>query len=220
MIRLVVFDCDGTLVDSQHLIVEAMSAAFQSHGLPAPPADAVRHVVGLSLVEAVAGIAPAAAPTECAAIATTYREAFQALRQRPELTEPLYDGARETLAGLDARGHLLGLATGKSRRGVEAVLAHHGLRDLFVSIQTADLHPSKPHPAMLERAMVETGSRADETVLVGDTVYDMEMARAAGVRPIGVAWGYHPVEALEHAGATAVIERFDRLLPLVAGGAP
>lgn len=216
MIRLVVFDCDGTLVDSQHLIVEAMTGAFRRHEIPPPPADAIRHVVGLSLGEAVSVLAPGLAFDECLRIAETYKLSFGALRrERPDLIEPMFHGARETLIDLARRGCLLAIATGKSRRGVATVLGHHGLDRLFVSVQTADDHPSKPHPAMLERAMDETGSRAGETILVGDTTYDVAMAVAAGVRPIGVAWGYHPVEALRHAGAKVILDRFDQVLDLV-----
>ena len=219
--RLIVFDCDGTLVDSQHLIVEAMSRAFLGHGLTPPPADAVRQVVGLSLAEAVAGLAPALSFDRCAAIAESYKEAFRALRRdRPDLIEPMFDGARGVLVELDRRGHLLAIATGKSRRGLAAVLAHHEIDRLFVSLQTADHHPSKPHPAMLDQAMAETGSRPDETIFVGDTTFDVAMALAAGVRPIGVAWGYHPVLALRHAGAEHILERFEEVLELVNEPSP
>ena len=215
MSRLVVFDCDGTLVDSQHLIVAAMAAAFRAHDLPPAPPDAVRHVVGLSLAEAVAGLLPDADLAECIAIAETYKQAFHELRRRGELIEPLFDGAREVLHELDRRGHLLGVATGKSVRGVTAVLEHHGLAPLFASVQTADHHPSKPHPGMLEQVMRETGSWPEETILVGDTTYDMGMARAARARAVGVAWGYHPADALRHAGADVVLDTFTELVELV-----
>jgi phosphoglycolate phosphatase len=216
MIRLVVFDCDGTLVDSQHLIVQAMSEAFRARGLEPPEAGLVRAVVGLSLVEAIGGLLPTATPAECLELAAGYRAAWRSLREVDGVTEPLYPGARETLAELDSRGHLLGVATGKARRGLDLVLAHHGLRGLFVTLQTADRHPSKPHPAMLEEAMRETGSEPHETLMVGDTSFDVEMAHAAGVRAIGVAWGYHPGEALAHAGAEFVLQEFGQLLHVVS----
>jgi phosphoglycolate phosphatase len=220
MIRLVVFDCDGTLVDSQHLIVQAMAGAFRARGLEPPEAALVRAVVGLSLVEAIARLEPTATPADCLDLATGYRAAWRSLREVDGVTEPLYPGVGETLAELDRRGHLLGMATGKARRGLDMVLAHHGLGGLFVSLQTADRHPSKPHPAMLEEAMRETGSEPHETLMVGDTSFDVEMARAAGVRPIGVAWGYHPAAALAHAGAEVVLESFGQLLDVVAELAP
>ena len=216
MIRLVVFDCDGTLVDSQGLIVKAMSGAFRARGLEPPEPGLVRAVVGLSLVEAIGRLLPTATAAECLDLADGYRAAWRSLREVDGVSEPLYPGVRETLAELGGRGHLLGVATGKARRGLDLVLAHHGLRGLFVSLQTADRHPSKPHPAMLEEAMRETGSERHETLMVGDTSFDVEMAGAAGVRAIGVAWGYHPAEALAHAGAEVVLEDMGQLLQIVS----
>ncbi|MGH6943588.1 MAG: HAD-IA family hydrolase [Geminicoccaceae bacterium] len=215
MSRLVVFDCDGTLVDSQQLIVRAMGGAFREHGLEAPPAGAVRALVGLSLTEAIGRLQPGVAATECLAIAASYQAAWRAIRASDGITEPLFPGAREALVELDRRGHLLGVATGKGRGGLLIVLEHHGLERLFVTLQTADRHPSKPHPAMLEEALRETGSRPEDTLMVGDTTFDVEMALAAGVRPIGVAWGYHPAEALWHAGAEVVLSGFGELVDLV-----
>jgi phosphoglycolate phosphatase len=214
MTRLIVFDCDGTLVDSQHLIIDAMRATFESRGRPPPADDAVRHVVGLSLSEAIGDLVPGIGEVELAALVDGYKQAFQAMRRQPLFHEPLFEGARETLHELARRGHLLAVATGKSDRGLASVLQHHALARLFVSLQTADRHPSKPHPSMLEAAMRETGSAPHETIMVGDTSYDMQMARAARVRAIGVGWGYHPVAALELAGADAVIDRFEQLLEL------
>jgi phosphoglycolate phosphatase len=220
VIRLVVFDCDGTLVDSQHVIVDAMRAAFRANGLEEPLAEAVRRVVGLSLEYAVAALLPEAGPATWTAVAESYRTAWRELRAMPGFREPLYPGARDLLLGLDRDGFLLGIATGKGRRGLETVLTHHGLRALFITLQTADDNPSKPHPAMLERAMGETGSRPAETVFVGDTTFDAEMARSAGVRFIGVAWGYHPPEALAAAGAERILESFTELPPLVLPRTP
>lgn len=218
MIRLVVFDCDGTLVDSQHVIVAAMRAAFEAHGRAAPEAAAIREVVGLSLPVALGQLLPEGAVEACEvrALAENYSEAFQALRRAEDFDEPLFEGARAVLDELDRRGFVLGIATGKSRRGLLSVLEHHGLAGLFASLQTADRHPSKPHPGMLEAAMQETGCDAQETLLIGDTSYDMAMGVAAGVRAVGVAWGYHPAAALERAGAMTVLERFEQLLDLVA----
>ncbi len=215
MSRLVVFDCDGTLVDSQHVIVDAMRAAFRANGLDEPLGEAVRRVVGLSLEYAVAALLPEAGPATWAAVAESYRRAWRELRTMPGFREPLYPGARELLLGLDGGGYLLGVATGKGRRGLEEVLMRHGLRALFVTLQTADDNPSKPHPAMLERAMAETGSRPAETVFVGDTTFDADMAGSAGVRFVGVAWGYHPPEELARAGAGRVLESFAELPPLL-----
>ena len=222
--NLVVFDCDGTLVDSQHAIVATMSAAFEAAGLPSPAAGDVRRVVGLSLESAVArlleavGAAAGARGLERRAqeVAELYRRAFLALRSDADYHEPLFPGAKDTLAGLQALEVLLGIATGKGRRGLLATLESHGLADYFVTLQTADSAPGKPHPGMLEQAMAETGSARHDTVLVGDTVFDIEMARSAGVTAIGVSWGYHEAEELAAAGAHRVIDSFSELLPLLA----
>lgn len=219
MTRLIVFDCDGTLVDSQHLIIDAMSATFETHGLPAPSGEAVRHVVGLSLGEAVTQLVPEVGQVELATLVEGYKRTFQAMRREPLFHEPLFEGAREALHELERRGHLLAVATGKSDRGLASVLEHHGLARLFVSLQTADRHPSKPHPSMIETAMRETGSAPHETIMVGDTSYDIQMARAARVGAIGVGWGYHPVTALKLAGADAIIDRFEQLLELAVAPA-
>jgi phosphoglycolate phosphatase len=217
MQRLIVFDCDGTLVDSQHLIVAAAGRAFVAHGLAPPPAPAVRAVIGLSLEIAFAELHPDSELALRAMLVDSYRIAWRALREEG-VHEPLYPGALATLTELDRRGHLLGVATGKSWPGLLHVLDRHGLTPLFVSLQTADRHPSKPHPGMLQEAMRETGSDPEATLMVGDTSFDMAMAFAAGTGAVGVAWGYHPVDALADAGATVILERFEDLLELVPDG--
>jgi phosphoglycolate phosphatase len=219
MTRLVMFDCDGTLVDSQHLIVAAARQAFVAHGLEPPSAAAVHAVIGLSLEAAFAVLHPGSELAERLLLVESYRSAWRALRA-DGVHEPLYPGALGVLRALERQGHLLGIATGKSRPGLLQVLEHHGLTALFVSLQTADRHPSKPHPGMLEEAMRETGSAPGATLMIGDTSFDMAMAAAAGVGAVGVAWGYHPVGDLRAAGASAILERFEELLELVADGAP
>ena len=222
-VRLVVFDCDGTLVDSQHHIVAAMTAAFQAHGLADPPAAAVLSLVGLPPAVMAAALLPALPAGRHHAVAEAYRQAFFARRQRPGHREPLYPGAERTLRELGTAGYLLGIATGKSRRGLDATLGAHGLLQHFATVQTADLARGKPDPDMLHRAMAEVGAEPSETLLVGDTTYDMQMARSAGVRAIGVVWGYHAPGALLAAGAHCVIEDFASLAPLATaliGGGP
>lgn len=219
--RLIIFDCDGTLVDSQHLIVAAMESAFGAEGLPAPPREAVLSIIGLSLPEAFSRLAGARDAETVVRLSGHYSAAFGKLRQDPDHQEPLYEGAREALAALAAEeGTLLGIATGKSRRGVDRLLDRLEMGPIFATIQTADVAPSKPHPGMIERAMAETGAGRDATAMIGDTSFDMEMARAAGVTPLGVGWGYHPVEELRAAGAHRVARDFpdlERTLAAISG---
>lgn len=203
--KLAVFDCDGTLVDSAANIVRAMHLSFAAFGLPEPDPHAVRRVVGLSLVEAMAALLPEADASLHRALAQDYKQAFQRLRADQRLDpEPLFAGVRDLLGRLQDAGWLLGVATGKSDRGLALCLEHHGIRGHFVTLQTADRHPSKPHPAMLNACLAETGLAPDAAVIIGDTVFDMGMGAAAGVAAIGVDWGYHPAAELSAAGASAV----------------
>ena len=201
MNRLAVFDCDGTLVDSQANICEAMEETFRRAGLLVPERSAVRRIVGLSLVEAVEALHPAGEADMHRAMAEDYKLCFQAMRHRGAVAEPLFEGMSEAIAALDADGWLLGVATGKSDRGLALCLKHHAMIERFVTLQTADRHPSKPHPSMIDAAMAEAGAAPETTLMIGDTSYDMAMARAAGVTAIGVTWGYHDAEDLRHAGA-------------------
>jgi len=199
--RLAIFDCDGTLVDSQHSIAAALADAFAAHGLPVPPPKESRRVVGLSLVEAMAALLPGRDRALHVDLAQTYKDAFQRLRARDAVDEPLFGGIAALLDALEADGWLLGVATGKSDRGLGLCLDCHGLSARFVTLQTADRHPSKPHPSMIEQAMADAGAEATTTMMIGDTSFDIEMARAAGVTAVGVAWGYHAPEELWEAGA-------------------
>lgn len=202
--RLAVFDCDGTLVDGQAAVCEAMEACFTTVGLSLPSRQAIRSIVGLSLPVAIRKLAPDADDELQRHAVEAYRAAFFEARSQGRVNEPLYDGIRDLLGGLHNRGWVLGVATGKSDRGLKNALLTHGIFDLFSTLQTADRHPSKPHPSMLEQAMAEALARPANTVMIGDTAYDIEMARAAGARAIGVGWGYHTTEELIAAGAEAV----------------
>jgi len=215
MNRLAIFDCDGTLVDSQHNICAAMSECFAAAGLPAPADTDTRRVVGLSLVEAMRVMVPDADHDRHVALAEEYKRAFQGMRARGLDEEPLYDGITELVDALDADGWLLGVATGKSDRGLNLCLDHHNMLSRFVTLQTADRHPSKPHPSMVELAMAEAGAAPETTVMIGDTSFDMAMARAAGVTAIGVAWGYHEADELRAAGAHHVAFHPRDILDLV-----
>ncbi len=216
--KLAVFDCDGTLVDSSANIVRAMEGTFAAFGLPAPDPHRVRRVVGLSLVEAMQALLPDADAGLHARMAEDYRGAFQRLRADRRLeAEPMYAGVREALDALVAAGWLLGVATGKSDRGLALCLDRHGIADHFVTLHTADRHPSKPHPAMLMACLADAGVAAERAVMIGDTVFDMGMGAAAGVRAIGVDWGYHEGEELRAAGAEAVAGDAAALLGLLLG---
>ena len=204
--RCAVFDCDGTLVDGQAAVCDSMEAAFAEAGLPGPDRNAVRRIVGLSLPQAVMHLAPETEKDARAAVVEAYKAHFRATRESGALREVLYDGIRETLHALHDADWMLAVATGKSHRGLVATLETNGLATLFTSLQTADGHPSKPHPAMLEQALVECGAAPADAVMIGDTSFDIEMAKAAGATPIGVAWGYHEPEELLRAGAVAVAE--------------
>lgn len=201
MNRLALFDCDGTLVDSQHGIVACMEEAFSGAGLAAPDRHATRRVVGLSLVNAVAALLPEGETALHVQIAEDYKIAFQRMRRLGGVQEPLFDGIAETIEELGREGWVLGVATGKSDRGLELCLAQHGLRDRFLTLQTADRHPSKPHPSMIRQAMADAGAAPETTVMIGDTSFDMAMGVAAGTRALGVDWGYHDAHELVAAGA-------------------
>jgi phosphoglycolate phosphatase len=208
---LVVFDVDGTLIDSQDVLVRTHELAFGEHGLPPPSRAAILALVGRSLPLMMESLAGPDAPLE--SLVESYKRHFMAEVSRPDHVEPLYPGAADALARLSAMpGLRLAIATGKSRRGIVRIIERLGWADLFVSLQTADDAPSKPHPGMVLNAMAAAGASPRETVVVGDTTFDMEMARAAGARPFGVAWGYHPREALAAAGAERVLGHFDELV--------
>ena len=212
-LRLAVFDCDGTLVDSQANIGRAMDDSFARHRLEPPDRQATRRITGLSLLEAMQVLLPEADSALHRSLAEDYKRAFQRLRAAGALhSEPLYPGIRDGLAELERRGWLLGVATGKSDRGLKLCLEHHGLHPHFVTLQTADRHPSKPHPSMLHAAMQEAGAEATRTVMIGDTSFDMAMARAGGARGIGVDWGYHEPHELTAAGAVTVVSRMADLI--------
>lgn len=204
MVKLAIFDCDGTLVDSGATIYAALKASLEHHGRPVPPPREARRVVGLSLFQAMEMLVPGADRADLDAMAETYRQAFHRLRTLGKVEEPLFEGIADLIDALDRDGWLLAVATGKSDRGLRHCLDTHGLHGRFVSLQTADRHPSKPHPAMALAAMAEAGSQPAETIFIGDTAWDMGCARAAGVGAIGVGWGYHDEAELIVEGAHAV----------------
>lgn len=214
---LIIFDCDGTLVDSAGLIVAAMGDAFEACNLARPTREDVRRIVGLSLGHAVSMLLNRKADeAEVANIADAYRSSYVVLRDEKKMPAPLFDGTQHMLEDLMGRGTLMGVATGKSLKGLQSLYAQHDLARFFVTSQTADFHPSKPHPSMVEKAMADVGGVAARSVMVGDTSYDIEMGCNAGVRTIGVAWGNHEADELAQAGADIVIDDWAALTPLLA----
>ena len=210
--RLIMFDMDGTLIDTQALISENAAAAFASLGLPPPtPAD-VRSIIGLSLPVAMGRLLKTDDVDLIEGVVGQYRSLYKTSLEHDVDREPLYPGAREALERLKLLPDtILGVATGKGLTGVVRILGNHDLAGHFVTLQTPDHNPSKPHPGMLLRAMAETGADPASTVMVGDTTYDMELARAAGCRAIGVTWGYHPAEDLLTTGAGTLIHDYSEL---------
>ncbi len=214
MNRLAIFDCDGTLVDSGAAIYEALSRTFAQFGLAVPCQQTGRRVIGLSLIEAMAGLVPDADDSDHVALAEAYKVHFAGMRSAGHVAEPLYPGIVELLDRLEGDGWVLGVATGKSDRGLRHCLDVHGLHGRFISLQTGDRHPSKPHPSMIETAMADADARPDTTVMIGDTSFDMAMAVNAGALPIGVAWGYHEREDLIAAGAVGVADEAAQVFAL------
>ncbi len=210
-LRLVIFDVDGTLVDSQASIIAAMTAAFEGLDLAVPGRAEILSIVGLSLDHAMLRLAPEVEAARRARLVEAYKAAYHTHRlELGAAHSPLFPGMAEMLERMADRPEILmGVATGKSRRGLDALIEAHGLDRYFVTRQVADDHPSKPHPSMIEAALAETGVAAADTVMVGDTSYDMDMARAAGVAGLGVSWGYHAPEALKT--ARSVIHRIEDL---------
>ena len=215
MNRLAIFDCDGTLVDSGATITAALRVTFEANGLDVPPPNVSRKVIGLSLVEAMAALLPDLSSERHAALAEDYKLAFQKLRAMGAVEEPFFDGVIELLDVLEEDGWLLAVATGKSDRGLNHCLEQHDIHARFISLQTADRHPSKPHPSMVEQAVADAGAAPETTIVVGDTSFDMAMAVNAGATGIGVGWGYHDADELIAAGAIGVAEQPRDVLALI-----
>ncbi|WP_025899882.1 HAD-IA family hydrolase [Sneathiella glossodoripedis] len=215
-LKLVVFDCDGTLVDSQYNIIRCMNKSFEACDLTPPIENDIRNIIGLNLEEAIRMLMPNPADEPLLhQLVACYRDAFREQRLKQDHEEPLFPGALEVLEKLYSSNVLLAVATGKSMRGLKAVIKMHGLEKYFTSLQTPDQNPGKPHPQMLEKAMAEVGADCSNTYMVGDTSYDMLLARNAGCHAIGVGWGYHDFQTLEQSGANHLIYKYDDLPPLV-----
>lgn len=210
----ILFDCDGTIVDSEALIVRAMQIAFEDVSLEAPSGPAIQQIIGLSLPVAVEALGLEVEgrvfnETLINEISVGYKRSYQHLRDELGHPEPLYEGTVELLERLSKVDDiLLGIATGKSMKGVQGLLERFELASYFHTIQTSCNAPSKPHPGMIHQALRETGAEAHRTVMIGDTTFDMEMARNAGVPAIGVTWGHHLKDELLSFEPKVVVDEF------------
>ncbi len=210
--KLAIFDVDGTLVNSSAMIAASLTTAFRAEGLPVPDRTRMMSIVGLSLFEAMKTLAPDESHAAHERLGAAYKQAFWEHRAAGNHTEDLFEGAHELLAKLRARDDvMLGIATGKSRRGVAHLIEKHRFEGWFSTVQTSDDHPSKPHPSMIVRALSDTGLRPEAAIMIGDTSYDIAMARAAGVGAAGVAWGNHATAELAMSGAHTISNDFKEL---------
>lgn len=210
--KLALFDVDGTLMDSQAMILASLTAAFTAEGLPLPSRSEMLGIVGLSLVKAMATLRPDDEAERHERLAQSYKQAFWAYRGDKSFPEVPFEGALDLLRRLQARDDvLIGVATGKSQRGVRHIIEQFGLEGVFATIQTSDDAPSKPHPGMILQAMAATGAEPRDTVMIGDAVFDIDMAHAAGVKVVAVSWGFQPSAVLERARPHVMVNNFNEL---------
>jgi len=205
--QLIVFDWDGTVMDSTAVIANSIQSACRDLGLPVPSDEDARHVIGMGLVQALQHAVPEAPEHMYEPLADRYRHYFLAQDQNI----PLFAGAQETIEELHDAGYALAVATGKSRKGLDRVLDSSGLRRYFHASRTADETFSKPHPAMLQELMDELGMQPEEVLMVGDTTHDLQMAINAGVDAVGVTYGAHPEDQLRALSPRALLDDFHEL---------
>jgi phosphoglycolate phosphatase len=209
-VKLVIFDFDGTLVDSRKLILESNRVVFGQFGLNPPSEEESFSLVGMSLDLVLRKLAGPEAPVE--KMLEAYRRVLPLIRADMAFAEAPFDGAADLLAALAERDDVrLGIATAHVSHAILPALERFGWQSYFRTVQTADNAPSKPHPAMVLQALSEAGVRAEDAIMVGDTAFDIEMARAACVRGVAVSWGYHSPDRLHEAGASRVVKDMDEL---------
>jgi phosphoglycolate phosphatase len=211
--KLALFDCDGTLVDSGRLIHEVMARTFEHHGHERPHYDATKSIIGLTLDTAIARIMGVEVDGNIQTMTQHYKDIYGAVRREAGLQEPLYDGIAEMIAYLADRDDVLvGAVTGKSRRGLDLIRNTHSFETTFFVSRTADDCPSKPHPAMVLECCAEAGIDPADTIVIGDSIYDMMMAKSAGAFALGVSWGYGEASALSAAGADVIVDEAAHIL--------
>ncbi len=209
MFRLLIFDWDGTLMDSEARIVACVRAAAEDLDLAVPTDDETRNIIGLGLTEAVTTLFPGSDEEQVHRVAARYRHHFLGGNPTPS---SLFPGARSVLETLAERDYLLAVATGKGRLGLDQSLAETGLERFFHATRCADETFSKPHPEMLHQLMDELGAAPGETLMIGDTEYDMEMAVNAGTERLAVAYGVHPPERLARHAPLGCLARIGELV--------
>lgn len=211
-LKLAAFDLDGTLLDSIPSIVIGVRTCWNALGFPEVSDDQIRNIIGLPWEQSIETLMPGAGEREVAMIKEYHAEIARGARPPPERPpEDVFSGAVETLDMLEDNGYVLAIVTSRSNRRFNDMLDHAGLSGRFVSVKTADQGPGKPNPFLLNEAMRETGADREETVMIGDTTYDMLTAKNAGTGAIGVTWGVHPADDLHGAGAHHVVEAFEQL---------
>lgn len=214
--KLVLFDCDGTLVDSAHVIHRCMKASFEDHGFTQPSLSETKSIIGLSLHDAIEILLKDQKTSQLDKMVQDYKDHFFKIRTQENLLEPLYDGIREMLDQLRLQDELiLGVVTGKSKRGLLAILEGHGLNDYFMPLRTADDCPSKPHPAMVNECCAEVGIDASATYVIGDSTFDMDMANHANAISIGVDWGYASVAELQNSNANHIVNKPSEIIDII-----
>ncbi len=215
--RLIVFDCDGTLVDSQQTIITATEAAMDEFEFVVPPRRDILYAVGLPVDVALRRHAPEATDDQILSMLDIYRETYQQLVQQDDRGQVMFDGMREQIVALGGMDEtLLGIITMKSRRGLNRVVDAYDIRQYFQVLKSADDGPGKPAPDLMLDAIAETGVEAHQALMVGDTSFDIMMAKAAGAKAIGVGWGYQTIDELLDSGADAIAETHEELRDILS----
>jgi phosphoglycolate phosphatase len=211
--KLLVFDWDGTLMDSEARIVSCLAMSLKDLGRPVPPREALLNVIGLGLPEVAHALLPHGDVDGVRQFIDRYRYHFLSDHYEPA---NLFPGALDTLRHLDSRGFLLAVATGKARRGLDEIIDRTGCQGIFAVTRCADETASKPHPRMLMEVMDVAGVGPEDTLMIGDTVFDMQLARNAGAPALGVSYGVQPAERLLAEGALDCIDEISAIVPWLA----